>query len=122
MTYITTYPPSAPHVFNAARTVLHMLQEHIHVLSKRQQDIYRSPRPRCAVVVSHMIDTQPLPHDRDYLQASLILRGRVRDSHHLVGGYLLSYLFIGVSLQNTKLHKVNAESKTLLACHLLILL
>jgi hypothetical protein len=53
-----------------------------------------------------MMDTQPLPHDRDYPQASLILRGWVRDSHHPVGGYLPSYLVIGALLQNSKLHKV----------------
>jgi hypothetical protein len=32
ITYITTYPPNGAHVFNAAWTALHMLQEHIHVL------------------------------------------------------------------------------------------
>jgi hypothetical protein len=39
MTYITTYPPSGTHRFNAAWTVLHTLQEHIHVLWKLPQDI-----------------------------------------------------------------------------------
>jgi hypothetical protein len=34
MTYITTYPSSDAHAFNAAWTVLHMLQERIHVLQK----------------------------------------------------------------------------------------
>jgi hypothetical protein len=60
---------------------------------------------------------QPLPHDRDCPQANLILRGRVWDSHHPVGGYLPSNLVIGASLQ-----KVNAENKSRLACHLLRLL
>jgi hypothetical protein len=32
--YITTYPPSGAHVFNAAWTALHTLQERIHVLRK----------------------------------------------------------------------------------------
>jgi hypothetical protein len=35
MTYITTYPPSGVCVFNAARTILHMLWERIHVLRKK---------------------------------------------------------------------------------------
>jgi hypothetical protein len=47
MTYITTYPPSGARVFKAARIVLHMLRERIHVLRKRPQDIPRPPRPRC---------------------------------------------------------------------------
>jgi hypothetical protein len=67
------------------------------------QDIPRSPRPRWAVVASHTIDTQPLPHDRDYPQSSLILRGWVRDSHHPVRGNLTSYLVVGASLHNSKL-------------------
>jgi hypothetical protein len=46
MTYITTYPPSGAHVFNAAWTALHMLQEHIHILRKWPQDI---PRPLLAL-------------------------------------------------------------------------
>jgi hypothetical protein len=99
-----------------------MLREHIHVLKKRPQDIPRSPRSSCAVVASRTIDTQPLPHDRDCPQSNLVLRRRVRDSHHPMGGNLPSYLFIGALLQKSKLHKVNAESKTQLACHLLRLL
>jgi hypothetical protein len=51
MTYITTYPPSGAHAFNAIRTTLHMLRECIHVLMKRLQDIPRSPCPRCVVVI-----------------------------------------------------------------------
>jgi hypothetical protein len=86
---------------------------------RRSQDIPRSPRARCAVVASCMTDTQPLPHDRDCPQASLVLRGSVQDSHHPVGGNLPSYLCVGASLQNSKLHKVNVESKTYLASHLL---
>jgi hypothetical protein len=69
-----------------------------------------------------IMDTQPLLHDRDYPQASLILRGRVRDSHHPVAGHLPSYLIVGASLQKNKLWKVNTESKSQLACHLLKLL
>jgi hypothetical protein len=34
MTYITTYPPSGIHAFNAAWTMLYILQERIHVLRK----------------------------------------------------------------------------------------
>jgi hypothetical protein len=34
MTYITTYPPSGAHAFNATWTELHTLQECIHVLRK----------------------------------------------------------------------------------------
>jgi hypothetical protein len=105
MTYITTYPPSGTRAFNAARTTLHTLQERIHVLRKRPQDIPRSPHRRCAVVVSRTIDTQPLPHDRDCPQANLVLRGRAQDSRHLAGGYLHSYLFIGTSLQKSKYRK-----------------
>jgi hypothetical protein len=52
MTYITTYSPSGVGAFKAARTMLHMLRERIHILRKRPQDILRSPHPRCAVVAS----------------------------------------------------------------------
>jgi hypothetical protein len=79
---------------------------------RRPQDIPRSSCPRCAVMASRMIDTQPLLHDRDCPQASLVLRGRVQDSHHPVGGNLPSYLVVGALLQNSKMHKGNAESKT----------
>jgi hypothetical protein len=103
MIYITTYPPNVARAFNAARTVLLTLREHIHVLRKRPQDILISPHPRCAVVTSHTTDTQPLPHDRDCPQARLILRGRVQDSHHLTGENLPSYLFVSVLLQKNKL-------------------
>jgi hypothetical protein len=113
ITYITTYPPSGTRAFNAAHTVLHTLRERIHVLSKRPQNIHRSPRLRCAVMASHTTDTQPLPHDRDRPQANLVLRERIRDSHHPARGHLPSYLFVGASLQ---------KSKFLLACHLLRLL
>jgi 2-keto-3-deoxy-L-rhamnonate aldolase RhmA len=34
MIYITTYSPSGTRAFNAARTVLHTLREHIHVLKE----------------------------------------------------------------------------------------
>jgi hypothetical protein len=40
--YITTYPTSGAHAFNAAWIVLHTLQERIHVLRKWPQDILRS--------------------------------------------------------------------------------
>jgi hypothetical protein len=106
MACIITYPPSITHVFNAAWTAPHTLQERIHILRKRPQDIPRSPHPRCTVVTSHTIYTQPLPHDRNYPQASFVLRGWVRDSHHPVGGYLPSYLVVCASLQNSKLQKV----------------
>jgi hypothetical protein len=97
MIYIITYPSSGARALNAARIVLHTLRERIHVLRKRPQDIPRSPHPRCAVVTSHTIDTQHLLHDRDCPQASLVLRGRIRDSHHPAKGNLHSYLFVGVS-------------------------
>jgi hypothetical protein len=42
MTYITTCPPSGAHAFYTAQTVLHTLQERIHVLQKWPQDIPRS--------------------------------------------------------------------------------
>jgi hypothetical protein len=71
-----------------------------------------STRPGYAVVTSRMSDMQPLPHNRDYPQASLTLRGRVRDSHHPAGGNLPSYLFVGASLQKIKLPEVNVESKS----------
>jgi hypothetical protein len=86
---------------------------------RHPQDIIRSPHPRCAVMASHMADTQLMPHDMDCPQASLVLRGHVWDSHYPAGGNLPSYLFIGVSLHNSKLHKVNVEIKTQLACHML---
>jgi hypothetical protein len=88
MTYITTYPSSGVHGFNSTwqRCIRY---ENIFTSSRwRLQDIPRSPRPKCTVVVSHMTDTQPLPYDRDCPQASLLLRGWVQDSHHPVGGYL----------------------------------
>jgi hypothetical protein len=90
--------PSGARAFSIARTTLHTLRERIHVLSKKPQDISRSPHPRCAVMASHMLDTQPLPYDRDCSQVNLVLKGRVWDSHHPVGGFLPSYLIIGASL------------------------
>jgi hypothetical protein len=59
MTYITTYPPSGAHTFNVAWTMLHTLQERIHILRKRAQDISRFPRPRCAVVISPTMTHNP---------------------------------------------------------------
>jgi hypothetical protein len=106
-TYITTYSPSGAHAFNVVWTALHMLREYNHVLRKRPPDIPRSSHPRCAVVTNHTTDTQLLLHDRGCPQANLVLRGRVRDSHHLAGRYIPSYLFVGASLQKSKLEKVN---------------
>jgi hypothetical protein len=100
ITYITTYPPSGARAFNGAWIELHTSWECIHVLRKRPQDISRSPCPRCAVMASRTTDPQPLPHDRD----------------------LPSYLFVCASLQKSKLQKVNVESKSQLACHMLTLL
>jgi hypothetical protein len=57
MTYITTYVSSGARAFNAARTTLHTLREHIYVLRNRPQDIPRSTRPRCAVMTSRTTDT-----------------------------------------------------------------
>jgi hypothetical protein len=99
MTYITTYPSSDARAFNVAQIVLHMLQECIHVLRKRPQDIPGSPCPRCMVVASRMTDTQPISHDKHYPQVNLVLRGRVQNSDHSVRGNLPSYLFVGASLQ-----------------------
>jgi hypothetical protein len=73
-------------------------------------------------MTSHTMDTQPLSHDRDCPQVSLVLRWRVQDSHYPAGGYLPSYLDVCASLQKTKLHKINIENKSLLACHMLRLL
>jgi hypothetical protein len=103
MIYITTYPPSGAHSFNVAWTVPHTLQEHIDILRKRPQGIPKSSRPRYVVMASRTTDTQPLLHDRDCPQVSLVLRGWVWDSHHPVEGYLHSYLVIGASLQKIKL-------------------
>jgi hypothetical protein len=116
MTYIITYSLSGARAFNAAWIALHTLWERIHALRKRPQDIPRSPHSRCVVVASRTIDTQPLSHDRDCPQANLVLRGRVWDSHHSVGENLPSYLVIGALLQNSKLHKINAKSKSYLDC------
>jgi hypothetical protein len=55
-------------------------------------------------------------------EANLVSKGRVQDSQNPVGGNLLSYLFVSASLQKSKLQKINAESKSQLACHLLRLL
>jgi hypothetical protein len=110
-------------------THLTIVQERIHILRKWPQDI---PRSLLALGMRSWLVTQrtatphdglqPLPHDRDCPQANPVLRGWVRDSHHPVGGYLPSYLDVGALLQKSKLQKVNAESKSLLACHLLRLL
>jgi hypothetical protein len=105
MTYINTYPPSGACAFNTARTMLYTLWERIHVLRKRSQDIPSFTRPRCAVVTSRTMDMQPLLHDRDCPQANLILRGRVQDSHHPMGGYLLSYIVVGALLQKVNFIK-----------------
>jgi hypothetical protein len=43
MSYITTYPPSGAHAFNAAWIALHTLHELIHALRKSPYDIPRSP-------------------------------------------------------------------------------
>jgi hypothetical protein len=76
---------------------------HLALVATRHSHV--STRPEYALVTSRTMDTQPLQHDRKCPQASLILRGRVRDSHHPVGGYLPSYLVLGVLLQNSKLHE-----------------
>jgi hypothetical protein len=65
---------------------------------RHPQDIPRSPCPRCVVMASRMTNKQPIPHDVDYPQASLDMRGWVRDSHDPAGGYLPSYLVIGALL------------------------
>jgi hypothetical protein len=106
-TYIITYPPSGTNAFNTELTSLHMIRERIHVLRKRPQDISRSTRPWCVIVTSRTTFTQPLLHNRDCPQANLILRGWIWDSHHPTGGYLPSCLVTGVSLQESKLQKVN---------------
>jgi hypothetical protein len=75
---------------------------------RHPQDISMSPHPRCAVMASRTIDMLLLPHDKECLQANLVLRGWVWDSHHPAGGNLPYYLIVGVSVQNSKLQKVNA--------------
>jgi hypothetical protein len=79
MAYITTYPPSGACAFNAARITLHTL-------------------PRCAVLASCTTNTQPLPHNSDRPQASLVFREWVQDSYHPAGEYLPSYLVVGALL------------------------
>jgi hypothetical protein len=59
MAYITTYPPSGVHAFNAAQILLHTLRKCIHDLRKRPQDIPRSPHPRCVVMASRTRHTAP---------------------------------------------------------------
>jgi hypothetical protein len=81
-----------------------------------------STLPRYVVVTSRTMDTQPQPHDRDCPQAHLVLREWIQDLHHPTGGNCYSYLFVGASLQKSKLQEVKAESKSQLARHLLILL
>jgi hypothetical protein len=98
-TYITTYSSSGAHVFNIAWTTLHMLQERIHVLRKRPQNIPRSLHPRCAVMASRTTDMQLLLHHRHYPHTNLILRGWVQDPHHPTGGYLPSYFVVDATLQ-----------------------
>jgi hypothetical protein len=73
-------------------------------------------------MASRMIDTQSISSDMDYLQASLILRGWVSSKPRLENTgpeftspgkmNLTSYLVLGESLQNSKLHKVIAERKS----------
>jgi hypothetical protein len=104
-TYISIYPPSGSHAFNASWTTLYTLRECIHVLHKQPQDIPSSSCTWCAVVTRRTMDTQPLSHDRDCPQANLVLRGRFQDLHHPAGGYLPSYLDVGVSLQKSKYKK-----------------
>jgi hypothetical protein len=94
--------PLIPHVTHV-RLMLHG-QHCIHYMNiftscrRRPQEIPRSPHSRCMVMASCMIDMQSISHDMDSPEASLVLRGRVPDSHHPARGYLCSYLFIGVSV------------------------
>jgi hypothetical protein len=81
-----------------------------------------SSHPGYAVVTSHTTDIQPLPHDMDCPQVSLILRGRVQDSRY-PGGRILTFLpHHRCIITESKLHKVNTETKPQLACHQLRLL
>jgi hypothetical protein len=121
-TYIKTYPPNGAHSLTLCGQHCIHYENVFTSCRRRPPNIPRSPRPRCAVMASRMTNTQPISHDMVSPQASLVLRGQVRDSHHLTGRNLSSYLFIGASLQNSKLHKVNTESKTQLTCHMLRLL
>jgi hypothetical protein len=103
MTYITTYPQVV-----LVRLTLYgqrcIRYENIFTYCRRHpQDIPRSPRPRCAIMDNRMTDTQPISHDMDCPQASIVSRGMVWDSHHLARGNLPSYLVLGASLQNSKL-------------------
>jgi hypothetical protein len=77
----------------------------------RQQENPTSPHSMFVIMASRTTDMQPLPHDKDCPQARLILREWVCDSHHPTSGNLPSYFIVSVSLQNSKLHKVNTESK-----------
>jgi hypothetical protein len=79
------------------------MYSHLAEVATRHSQV--STRPGYAVVTGRATDTQLLPHDRDYPQASLVLRGRVQDWHHPVGGYLPSYLGVGASLQKVYCRK-----------------
>jgi hypothetical protein len=113
MTYMTTYPPSGAHAFNAAWTVLHTLQEHIRVLHKWPQDIPRSP---------HVLDAR-----------SWLIARRTRIPYRMIGTVLKETSSWGTGPGFTTPSGriltflpcpwcVVTESKPLLACHLLRLL
>jgi hypothetical protein len=79
MTYITTYPPSDTHAFKVVWTRYIHYENIFTSYRRRPQDIPMSPHPRCTIMANRTIDTLLLPHDKDYPQANLVLRGRVSD-------------------------------------------
>jgi hypothetical protein len=93
------YNHTLPHYAIPVRLTLHgqwcIRYENTFMSCRRSpQDIPRPPRLSCVVVASHMIDTQPLPHNRDFPQASIVLRGHVRDSYHPMGGNTIEIVVV----------------------------
>jgi hypothetical protein len=82
-TYITTYLPSGVHAFNVAWVALHTLDNVFTSRGMGPQNIPRSSHPRCAVMASHMTDTQSILPNMDCSQASLVLRGWVSSKPRL---------------------------------------
>jgi hypothetical protein len=117
MTYITTYPPSGTHAFNAAWTTLHTLQERIHVLRKWPQDISRSTHPRYALVTRRTTDCSPY-----CMIGTASSKPRLKATGPEFTSpdrRILTFLpWRSCVVIKSKLQKVNIESKFLLTCHL----
>jgi hypothetical protein len=123
VTYIITYPPSGAHMFNNVWTTLHTSQECIHILRKWPQGIPRSllARPRYVVVTRRTTDvssyrTIGTASSKPHLEATGL-------EFTSPGTRILTFLpWHRCVVTGSKLRKVNTESKSLLACHLLRLL